>query len=434
MSAVEIQMPAKLVPIFTGEADVRGAFGGRGSAKTRSFAKMTAVRAYMWDKAGREGIILCTRQFMNSLAESSLEEIKAAIRSESWLAPYFEIGEKYIKTRSGRISYAFSGLDRNIDSIKSKSRILLNWTDEAEPVTELAWAKLIPTLREEDSELWLTWNPERKTSATNKRFRYTDDPRMKIVEMNFRDNPWFPDILDRQRLRDLEQRPDSYGHIWDGDFLTVFEGAYYAKSLAQAKHEKRIGVVNADPLMQYWAFWDIGTRDATAIWVAQFVARQILVLDYYEAVGQPLGVHLAWLRDNGYGKAICVLPHDGANQNHITANRYVDHVREAGFEAWIVKNQGKGAAMQRVEAGRRLFPSCYFNEETCQGGLEALGSYHERKDDKREIGLGPEHNWASHGSDAFGLMCIAKPALVDGFDNDDDAYEPERASTSITGY
>ena len=131
MTTATIQMPAKLAPIFLGEADTRGAHGGRGSAKTRSFAKMTAVRAYVWDQAGREGVILCTRQFMNSLAESSLEEIKAAISSEPWLAPHFDIGEKYIRTASGRISYAFSGLDRNIDSIKSKARILLNWTDEA---------------------------------------------------------------------------------------------------------------------------------------------------------------------------------------------------------------------------------------------------------------------------------------------------------------
>ena len=153
---VQLRIPDKLVPVFEGEADVRGAHGGRGSAKTRTFAKMTAVRAHMWDMEGRDGIILCGRQFMNSLADSSLEEIKIAIREEDWLAPHFDIGETYIRTKSGRISYSFAGLDRNIDSIKSKSRILLAWIEEAEPVTEEAWVKLIPTLREEDSELWVT--------------------------------------------------------------------------------------------------------------------------------------------------------------------------------------------------------------------------------------------------------------------------------------
>src|SRR3546814_6130608 len=129
---------------------------------------------------------------MNSLADSSLEEIKAAIRETEWLAPHFEIGETYIRTKSGRVSYSFVGLSRNLNSIKSKFRILLAWIDEAEPVTEEAWVKLIPTLREEDSELWLTWNPERKNSATNQRFRHANDndERVKIVEMNWRDNPW----------------------------------------------------------------------------------------------------------------------------------------------------------------------------------------------------------------------------------------------------
>src|SRR5690606_21616743 len=131
MTTARIEIPPKLIPVFEGEADVRGAYGGRGSGKTRNFAKMTAVRCYAWDMAHREGIILCGRQYMNSLADSSLEEIKAAIRSEAWLLPHFDIGEKYIKTASGRISYVFSGLDRSIESVKSKSRILLGWVDEA---------------------------------------------------------------------------------------------------------------------------------------------------------------------------------------------------------------------------------------------------------------------------------------------------------------
>ncbi len=234
-STVQVALPPKLIPVFAGEADVRGAHGGRGSGKTRSFAKMTAVRAYMWDQAGREGLILCGREFMNSLEDSSLEEIKAAIREEDWLLPHFDIGEKYIKTASGRIHYSFSGLDRNIDSIKSKSRILLCWVDEAEPVSEEAWVKLIPTLREEDSELWVTWNRERENSATNKRFGNSSDPRYKIIELNWRDNPRFPAILDRQRLRDKEERPEQYEHIWDGEFKTVYEGAYFAEPLAKAK-------------------------------------------------------------------------------------------------------------------------------------------------------------------------------------------------------
>lgn len=405
-----IVLPPKLKAVFAGEADVRGAYGGRGSAKTRTFAKMTAVRAYMWAKAGREGIILCGRQFMNSLDDSSLEEIKAAIRSEPWLEAFFDIGEKYVRTKCGRISYKFTGLDRNIDSVKSKSRILLCWVDEAEPVTEAAWVKLIPTLREEDSELWVTWNPESKKSATHKRFRLSKDPRMKVVELNFRDNPWFPAILERVRLKDQRERPEQYGHIWEGDFVSAVEGAYFAQGLLKAKEEGRISRVAADPLMTIRAYWDIGgtgaKADATAIWIAQFIGKEIRILDHYEARHQPLATHINWLRRSGYENAYCILPHDGVNGEKVIDASYESSLRKAGFEVKIIKNQGAGAAMQRVEAARQLFPRMWFNASSTEGGRDALGWYHEKKDENRDMGLGPNHDWSSHSADAFGLMAI----------------------------
>lgn len=425
MSAVRIQIPDKLVPVFQGQADVRGAHGGRGSAKTRTFAKMTAVRAHMWDMEGREGIILCARQFMNSLDDSSLEEIKAAIRSEPWLEAHFDIGEKYIRTKSGRITYSFVGLARNLNSIKSKARILLAWVDEAEPVTEEAWVKLIPTLREEDSELWLTWNPERKKSATNKRFRHANDndPRVKIVEMNWRDNPWFPDILDRVRLKDLRERPDQYAHIWEGDYLSVVEGAYYAQWIMAAREDGRFGKVNLDPLMSIFAIWDIGgtgeRADATAIWIVQFVGQEVWLIDYYEAVGQPLAAHVNWLRDSGYERARCILPHDGASHEKVFKTTYQGALGEAGFHVVVVPNQGAGAAMRRIQAARRLFPQMYFDAARCEAGIEAISFYHEKRDEERNIGLGPAHDWSSHGADAFGLIAVARPILLNVPDNDD---------------
>ena len=412
MSSAQIEIPEKLIPVFSGKADVRGSHGGRGSGKTRSFAKMTAVRAYMWDMAGREGVILCGRQFMNSLDDSSLEEIKAAIRSEPWLEGHFEIGEKYIRTRSGRVNYKFAGLDRNIDSIKSKSRILLCWVDEAEAVDDTAWSVLIPTLREEDSELWVTWNPRRKGSATDKRFRGSSDPLIKVVELNWRDNPKFPGKLERDRLRDMQERPDSYAHVWEGDYETIVSGAYYAKDLTQAKAEGRIGKVAADPLMTIRLFWDIGgtgaRADACAIWVAQFVGTEVRLIDYYEAVGQPLAAHINWLRGKKYtsDRAQVWLPHDGASNDKVFDVSYESALKAAGYTVTVVPNQGKGAAKARIEAARRMFPSCWFNAETCQGGLDALGFYHEKRDDQRGIGLGPDHDWSSHCADAFGLIAV----------------------------
>lgn len=411
LSTARLQIPPKLIPVFLGEADFRGAYGGRGSAKTRTFAKMSAVRGYQWSAAGDEGLIVGAREFMNSLDESSMAEIRSAILSEEFLADHYEIGETFIRTRDRRIEYDFTGLRHNLDSIKSKARIKLLWVDEAEPVTETAWQKAIPSVREDDAEIWVTWNPERKESATHKRFRLNPPPRSKIVEMNWRDNPWFPGILDRVRLDDLEKRPDSYDHIWEGGFKTVTEGAYYASDLVKAKAEGRIAFLAADPLMTIRAIWDIGgtgaKADACSIWIAQFIGREIRVLNHYTAQGQPLAAHVAWLRDNGYGKALCVLPHDGSTNDKVYDVSYESALRDAGFEVIVVPNQGKGAAMMRVEAARRLFPSIRFNEDKTEAGRTSLGWYHEKKDEKRGIGLGPNHDWSSHDADSFGLMCVA---------------------------
>jgi len=131
------------------------------------------------------------------------------------------------------------------------------------------------------------------------------------------------------------------------------------------------------------------------------------VLDYIEGVGQVLAYYVNELRQRHYENAICILPHDGVNENNITGKRYEDHLREAGFEVEVIKNQGKGAAMMRIEAVRRIFPKVWFNEATTEAGCDALGYYHERKDETRNVGLGPEHDWSSHAADAFGLCAVA---------------------------
>lgn len=412
MATLRIELPPKLVPVFTGPAMYRGAHGGRGSAKTRSFAKMAAVWGLKFAQANEPGVVVCGREYMNSLDDSSMAEVKAAIASEPWLAAHYDVGEKYIRTRDGRIDFAFIGMRHNLSSIKSKALIRLLWVDEAEPVSEAAWEKAIPTVREDGSEIWTTWNPERKNSATHKRFRLDPPDGAKIVQMNWRDNPWFSANLNQKRLEDQAKRPDQYEHVWEGDFVTVVDGAYFATALAEAKRAGRIGNVARDPLMTVRAVWDIGgtgaKADACAVWICQFIGREIRVLDYYEAVGQPLAAHVGWLRDNGWGKALCILPHDGSTNDKVYDVSYESALREAGFEVTVVPNQGKGAAKMRIEAARRLFPSIWFNAATTEPGRDALGWYHEKRStDDRNVGLGPEHDWSSHGADAFGLMCVS---------------------------
>ncbi|EPK3832813.1 PBSX family phage terminase large subunit [Providencia stuartii] len=237
MTVARIEIPPKLVPVFENEGvRYRGAYGGRGSAKTRTFALMTAIRGYMAAKNGQSGVILCAREYMNSLEESSMEEVKQAIRSVPWLNDFYELGEKYIRTKCRSVSYVFAGLRHNLDSIKSKARILIAWVDEAESVSETAWTKLTPTVREAGSEIWVTWNPEKDGSATDKRFRKEPPDNAIIVEMNYDDNPWFPSVLEEERLSDQSRLdPNTYAWIWEGAYLEnsdkqVLANKYVVKS------------------------------------------------------------------------------------------------------------------------------------------------------------------------------------------------------------
>lgn len=439
MSVLRIEIPDKLVPVFVGPARFRGAFGGRGSAKTRSFAKMAAVEGLRAASSGVTGIILCCREYMNSLDDSSLSEVKAAIASDPWLAANYTVTEKTITTNDGRVSFKFAGLRHNLGSIKSKARIILCWIDEAEEVSELAWVTLIPTVREANSEIWVTWNPKRKGSATDLRFRHATDADVKIVEINWRDNPWFPDVLEAERQRDLRDRPEQYDHIWEGGYATVASGAYYAGLLLAAKQQGRICRVTPDPLMSIKSYHDIGgagaKADAYSIWIKQHVDREIRVLDHYTSRGQSLAYHVSWMRERGWGKAEIILPHDGTNANNVSGKTYGHHWADAGFNSVrIIPNQGAGAAKQRIEATRRLLPRAWFNAETTENGRLALGWYHPKIDEDRGIDLGPDHDWASHDADSFGLGCVDYQEPVTYLDDHYDDYDRSRTASSVSGY
>lgn len=236
----QIKIPPKLVPVFdfSRHYRFRGARGGRGSAKTRSFALAAALRADELAEQGQSGIILCGREFMNSLEDSSMAEVKAAIESIPWLREQYDIGEKYIRTKNRRIEFVFAGLRHNLDSIKSKSRILIAWVDEAEAVSEVAWQKLLPTVREEGSEVWVTWNPEQDGSPTDKRFVKHPPENSIVVELNYHDNPYFPDSLEQQRQDDKKRMDDgTYAWIWEGAYREESEAQIFAKCYEVAEFE-----------------------------------------------------------------------------------------------------------------------------------------------------------------------------------------------------
>jgi phage terminase large subunit len=384
----------------------RGAHGGRGSAKSNFFAEQLIV-----DCLDEKGMLaLCIRETQLSLKQSSKRLVETKIQ-DLGVGYAFKVWQDRIETPGDGVM-VFQGMqDHNAESVKSFEGFKRAWLEEAQAISNRSLALLRPTLRASGSEIWASWNPRRKTDAVDEFFRSGKIIGASVVEANWRDNPWFPPELEAERQIDLIKYPDRYDHIWEGGYARALEGAYFARELAAAKAEGRICNVAKDPLLPVRAVFDLGgagaTADAMAIWIVQWVGQEIRVLDYIEGVGQVLGYYLDQLRSRGWGSAICILPHDGVNTNNITGNKYKDHLADAGFDVTVVKNQGMGAAMMRIEAVRRLFPRIWFNETKTEAGREALGFYHERKDEHRTVGLGPDHDWSSHGADAFGLMCVA---------------------------
>lgn len=415
MSVLQIPTAEVFEPLLH-PARYKGAWGGRGSGKSHFFGGLLIEDslAEPGDNGGAGLLSVCIREVQKTLADSSKRLIEAKLAD-------FKLGEKDgFKIFKDRIEtpgdgvIIFQGMqDHTAESIKSLEGFKRAWWEEAQTASSGSLNLLRPTIRAAGSELWFSWNARRKTDPVDVMMRGPEVPTgAVVVKANWRDNPWFTDELEQERQDCMRMQPDQYEHIWEGGYITVASGAYFAKHLTEARQAGRIGKVGPDPLMTIRLFCDIGgtgaKADAFTIWAAQFIGQEIRVLNYYEAVGQPLATHLAWMRSQGYtpDKAQIWLPHDGSSNDKVFDVSYESALKSAGYAVTVVPNQGKGAAAARIEQARRLFPSIWINESTCQAGLDALGWYHEKKDEVRNIGLGPEHDWSSHGADSFGLMCV----------------------------
>ena len=416
MSKLKIEYAEQFEPLLQPARD-KAAFSGRSSGKSHFFCQMLVEDSLKWPgENGGEGLLsVCIREVQKDLAQSSKRLIEKKL-TDCGLgeAQGFRVFRDVIQTPGDGL-IIFKGMnDYNADSIKSLEGFKRSMWEEAHTATKRSVELLRPTIRMDGSERWWLWNPRKKTDPVDVMFRGEEIPTgAVVVQADWRKNCW--DTAESKQERDdcLRMTPDQYDHVWEGGYVSIIDGAYYAKVLQQAKNAGRIGRVSADPLMKIRLFCDIGgtgaKSDAFSIWAAQFIGQEIRVIDYYEAQGQDIATHLAWLRKQGYtsDKASIWLPHDGSTNDRVHSVSYESAFIDAGYAVEVIPNQGKGAAAARIEEGRRLFPQMWFNEETTEGGLEALGWYHEKRDDSRNIGLGPEHDWSSHGADAFGLMCVA---------------------------
>lgn len=394
-------------------------WGGRGSGKSHFFAEklIEDCLAEPGDFGGAGMRAACIREVQKDLMQSSKALIEHKLEVNNiGSADGFKVYKDVIQTPGDGI-IIFKGMQEYTkESIKSLEGFKRGWWEEAQTATIGSIRMLQPTFRADFSELWFSWNPRRKTDAVDTMFRGEHLPTDAVViRANWSDNPKFPATLEQERQDCIRITPEQYDHIWQGGYATVIEGAYWAKDLVLARNQGRIGRVGPDPLMAYHAFCDLGgtgaQSDAFSMWIEQFIGREIRVLNYYEAIGQPLGTHIKWLRDNGYAGINIWLPHDGDTQDRIYDVSFKSAFEAAGFPVEVVPNQGRGAAKTRVEAARRVFPLMYFNEGPTEPGRDALGWYHEKKDEHRSVGLGPEHDWSSHAADAFGLGAVVYEAV-----------------------
>ena len=405
MATLQIETAKVFEPLLQ-PSRYKGAWGGRGSGKSHFFAGLM-VEDHLRIPGLRS---VCIREVQKTLKESAKRLIEDKIKEYGLEQQGFRILNDRIETPGGGVIIFMGMADHSAESIKSLEGFGRAWVEEAQTLSKRSLQLLRPTIRAKDSELWFSWNPSRKSDAVDELLRLAPPSNSIVVRANWNDNPWLPDELNQERIDDEIARPDSYDHVWNGGYITAQDGAYFAKGLNKAKAEGRITFVPRDPLMATYTFWDIGgtgaKADACSIWVVQFVGKEIRVLDYYEAQGQELSEHVGWLRNNDYQNAEVYLPHDGVKHDNVYRVTFESALKQAGFKVTIMPNAGAGAANQRIEAVRRIFPRVWLDKEKCEGGIEALGWYHEKKDEHRDIGLGPNHDWSSHASDSFGAMAL----------------------------
>jgi phage terminase large subunit len=395
----------------------KGAYGGRGSGKSHFFAGLAIedCLAEPGDSGGEGMRMVCIREVQKDLAQSSKLLLETKLQS-------FRLGEKdgfkvyrdVIRTPGDGLMI-FKGMnDYTADSIKSLEGFKRSWWEEAQSASRNSINLLRPTMRATGSQMWWSWNARLKIDPVDVMLRGVEKPTGAIVlKANWKDNPWFTRELEQERTDCMRMQPDQYEHIWEGEYLSVAEGAYFAKQMAAARSDGRICKVPIDPNLIVRIFADIGGTGAKAdnfvFWAYQIVGKAIHWVDHYEVQGQPVDAHLTWLRKQGYtpDRAKIWLPHDGATNDRVINVSYQSALEGAGYDVIVVPNQGKGAAMARIEEMRRLFPSMWFDADRCEMGLQALGWYHEKKDEARNAGLGPDHDWSSHSADAAGLGAIA---------------------------
>lgn len=382
------------------------AWGGRGAAKSWNFG-----RALLLQGGQRPLRILCARETQKSIADSVHQLLKSQI-IELGLDKFYEVEKASIYAKNGT-EFIFSGLKHNVDNLKSIEACDICWVEEAQSVSKSSWETLIPTIRKENSEIWVSFNPDLETDETYRKFVTSPPPGAIVKRLTFRDNPWFPEVLRREMEHLRETDYDAYMHVWEGCCISVIEGAVYANELHELDKSQRITRVPYDPAFPVNTYWDLGYGDCTAIWFSQVVGFEYRLIDYLEDSKRPLEHYLKLLQNRGYLYGTDWLPHDAQARQLGSGKSIEELMRAAGRRVEIVPRL---SIADGINAARTIFPVCWFDSERCQDGLTALRHY--RYGEVATLGSPtrePLHDAASHGSDSFRYFALGckRPKSLD---------------------
>jgi len=394
-------LPEKLSFLIGKKARYKSIRGGRGSSKSWSVARALLLLA-----VSRKLRILCAREVQNSIKESVHQLLSDQIQHLGLGAKY-RVLDQEIRGKNGS-KFVFSGLaDQTVESIKSFEGVDIAWIEEGQVISDRSWKILIPTIRKEDkeketeSEIWVTWNPRLDTDPTFVRFVTSPFPGTISVEMNWRDNPWFPDVLNKERLHAKKTLPKSeYDNIWEGKCLPAVEGAIFHEEMEQMKREKRIRNVPYDPMLKAHVVWDLGFNDAMAIGVVQKVASEIRIIRYIEDSHRTLADYSAELKELRYNWGKLWLPFsDGFSKDYKTGQGADQILRVQGWNVAKKEEVANIGVETGIKMTRMVFPRIYVDETNCARLIECWKRYR-RHINKQTMEAGaPLHDEYSHGGD-----------------------------------
>lgn len=412
---VNVKIPDKFEFLFYPKR-YKVMYGGRGGAKSHSIARVLLVMGMQ--KPLR---IICAREIQKSISDSVHALLGDLIRDQG-LDGFYTVQNQVIRGANGT-EFKFRGLKHNTTDLKSLEGADIVWVEEAENVSNGSWEILIPTVRKESSEIWVSFNPKNITDPTYQRFIAYQDEDIEAVKVSWQDNPFFPDVLDKERRKLKEQDPDAYQHIWEGAPDMRRNGAVYARQLTKAREENRITKVPYDPAGEVFTAWDLGFGDATSIWWLQFIGRELRWLEYYENAGEQLDHYTTIVKAKPYNyvRNGHFLPHDGAHGN-IRGESVSFQLMEMGLPNTVLTREADVAP--GIELVRQTIGYSVFDAEKCKDGIHALENYgYEWDEDRKQFKSRPRHDWASNGADAARYGCRAASILKAGLNKQDDPFK-----------